>query len=237
MQIIIHTCDCFASGTLCVIVGIMLQLPRPYLSHSAKALWKSNREGFRNKYYRPGGPQSSSPEMDFGKDIAKQLETLEITNPILKGFIDDGKLPVYPVRELKIEVTVEGVPLLGYLDMFHPDTLAFRDQKTGHSKWTSEIVNKHPQLPFYAILIHATRGSVAEVCHLDWMQTEMVDEFDSLKINGKEYSVPCSVPRFTGHIESFERVITPLDRFAELQDIVQCAHEVSADYQNYLKNK
>lgn len=214
----------------------MLTLPRPYLSHSAKSLWRSNKEAFRNKYYQPGTSSASSPEMDFGKDIARQLETLEITDPVLKGFIDSGKLPVYPVREKKIEVTVSDVPLLGYLDMFHPDTLSFRDQKTGHSKWDQGIVNKHPQLPFYAILIHATEGSVAEVCHLDWMQTEMVDEIDSLKINGKEYGVPFSVPKFTGHIESFERIITPMDRFAELQDIVQAAHEIEADYQKHLKN-
>lgn len=215
----------------------MIELPRAYLSHSAKSLWQSNREGFRMKYYYPEGHSASSPEMDFGRDIAKQLETLEITDPILKKFIVEGKLPIYPVREHKIEVVVEDVPLLGYLDMFHPVTLSFRDQKTGHSGWTQESVDKHPQLPFYAILIHATRGEVSEVCHLDWMQTEMVDEIDSLKINGREYGVPFAVPKLTGYIESFERIITPMDRFCELQDIVQAAHEISADYKKWKLNQ
>lgn len=215
-----------------------LLLPLGYLSHSAKTLWKSDKQSYRNKYYYRNNVSSlSSPEIDFGKNIAEQLETMNITNPMLKYFIDSGQLPVYPVREHELRVTIEGVPLLGKLDMFHPATLTFRDDKTGHKEWTQKIVDKHPQLPFYSLLIKEKYGSVNEQCYLDWMQTEMVNETNTIIINGTEYTSTIQVPQFTGHIELFERTITDMDRFRELQDIVQCAHEISADYKRFLENQ
>lgn len=181
-------------------------------------------------------PPRTSVEMTLGFDVAKQLETLQITDPVLQGFIDSGKLPVYPVREHRIQVEIQGVPLLGFMDMYHPENNDFRDQKTGRVPWNQARVDSHSQLPFYSLLIEAKHGKAADKGYIDWMEALLVDEVDPIMIHGKRYEVAEKFPKLTGRIESFERRISDLDRYRELEDIVTAAHEISADFLQFKKN-
>lgn len=177
--------------------------------------------------------------MLFGHNIAKQLET-KITDPVLQSFVDSGALPLYPFREHRIQVTIHDVPLLGFIDSFDPDTHAFRDQKTSHRTpkgehaWNQARVDALAQLPFYSALIEAKHGGLSPVCYLDYMETDWkksITTFDGHDLDGKSDEL-----FLTGHLETFERTISPMDRYRELEDTVQCAWEISADFIQYKKN-
>ena len=123
-----------------------------------------------------------------------------------------------------------------------PDSLSligtpkFYEYKSGVDPWTQEKVNDHMQLKLYSLGIKEQYGSVEDLCHLFWLPTVMEDVIDGLKINGKQYGVTIQVPRLTGELFTFPCVVTEIERFRARQWIVQGAHEISADYQNFLKN-
>ncbi len=211
----------------------MITLPRPYLSYSAKSLWRSSKQQFRDRYYL-NKVSAQTPEQKFGHDIAKQLET-EITDPILKGFVDSGKLRLYPFREHRIQVTIHDVPLLGVLDGFDPDMQTFCDQKTGHTRWTDARVDALAQLPFYANLVKAQHGFEVNEAYLDYMETRFKKSttvFDGVELEGTSDEL-----ELTGFFQTFPRHISIMDMYSELEDTIQSAHEISADYLSFKKNQ
>lgn len=206
-------------------------LPRPYISYSAATLWYSNKSAFRTKYYTPGiGEGISSPQMDFGKELADMIKD-DPENPIV------AHIPKYEIRDVGFTVSISDVPVL----MF-PDTLSiidipkFREYKSGMEPWDQKRVDNHMQLKLYSLGIKEQYGAAEDLCYLDWLPTVMEDVTDGIKINGKQYGVTIQVPRLTGELISFPCVVSEIERFRARQWIVGAAHEISNDYQNYLKN-
>jgi hypothetical protein len=208
-----------------------MTLPRPYISYSAASLWYQNKSAFRTKYYTPGvGGGLSSVQMDFGKELADMLKD-DPENPVV------AHIPKYEIRDVGFTVSISDVPVL----MF-PDSLSligtpkFYEYKSGVDPWTQKLVDNHMQLKLYSLGIKEQYGAVEDLCHLFWLPTVMTDVVDGLRINGKQYGVTIQVPRLTGEIISFPCVVTEMERFRARQWIVAAAHEISADYSNYLKN-
>lgn len=208
----------------------MIKLPKPHLSYSAASLWYTNKSQYRSNYYTPSEIRSSSPQTDYGKEIAD----------LLKDHPDDPRvahIPKYEIRDVGFIVDISGVPVLMY-----PDTLSiigtpkFREYKTGVEPWTDKRVAEHMQLKLYSLGVKIKYGSVEDLCHLDWLPTEMVDEVQEQKINGRTYSVPFQVPRMTGEIISFPCVVTEVERYRAREWICQAAHEIAADYAKFLKS-
>ncbi len=208
----------------------MLTLPRAYLSYSAASLWYQNKSQFRSNYYTPSGIRTSSPQTDYGKEIADMLKD-DPTNPIV------AHIPSYEIKDVGFTVDISGVPVLMY-----PDSLSligtpkFYEFKTGVDPWTQEKVDDHMQLKLYSLGIKIKYGSVQDECTLFWLPTKMEDEIQETKINGKVYKVAFQVPKMTGEVIPFPCVITEVERYRAREWIVQAASEISADYQRYLKS-
>ncbi len=92
------------------------------------------------------------------------------------------------------------------------------------------------QLKVYSLGIKEQYGAVLDECRLLWLVSGMVTEMDTVKIGGKETIVPFTSPKLTGQIISFTTEVTEIERYRAREWLVQAAHEIQADYKNYLKN-
>lgn len=200
----------------------MYHLPKGYLSHSAMDLWLKNPKAYRAKYYEKSH-DLVTPEITFGKNVATLLEHADDSLKHVKQ---------YSHPEYKLDFTVGGVPILGYIDSFDPEERRFLEFKTGHAPWDAVRVRKHPQLTLYSLGIQTVLGSVHDECELVWLETEKVKKQTLGLIRHEDaHSI-----RLTGRMEVFKREIEQWerDRMAEL--IVKIAAEISEDYQAY-KNR
>lgn len=206
-------------------------LPRDYLSYSAATCWYDNKPLFRAKYYGPHGAKISSVQMDYGGEIAEMIKN-DPENPLV------AHIPKYEIRDEGFTVDISGVPVLMYPDSLSTiGTPRLYEYKTGVDEWTQKKVDNHMQLKLYSLGIKEKYGSVEDLCHLLWLVTKMEPVTDGLKINGRQYGVTIDLPCMTGEVITFPCVVSDLERYRAREWICQAAFEISADYQNYLKNK
>jgi hypothetical protein len=111
-------------------------------------------------------------KMAYGKDIGEKLATDPTFLPEVKR---------YKVFEQRLTATISGVPLVGYLDSFCPDTFCFQEYKTSSNikKWNKKSADKHGQLDFYYLLIYLNHRKKPEDldCHLWYIPVEEVVDF------------------------------------------------------------
>lgn len=199
-----------------------LILPKPWLSWSALSCWLSNPARFRKEYFE-AGQKLDTKYFRFGKGIAEMIEEGKH-----KELLPD--LIVYEKPEYEIRTTVNGVPILSYLDSYDPKNNVFREFKTGKIAWTQTKVQKHDQLVFYAVALKHSIGKTPEYCDLDWIQTKEggVEVEDFWRSNEKQVNV-------TGYIKSFHREFDEreIERMENL--IVKVANEISEAYKNFIK--
>jgi len=211
------------------------KLPKEYLSYSAISMWYSNKPGFRSRYYIKGSKGGlSTPEMDYGKELADDLKDRPDAAHI-------AHVPKYEVRDEGFMVDVFGVRVLMY-----PDTLSligtpkFREYKSSvydesSLTWTQKKVDEHMQLDIYSMGIKKKYGAVEDLCHLDWMVTEKVPEESVMRIGGHAVRADLLIPRITDKLITFERIVTEIQRYRAKEWIVQAANEIQEDYKKYLK--
>lgn len=194
-------------------------LPKPYLSYSALNLWKINKDDFRNRYYLNIKFGENKYSL-FGKEIHQQLE---------QGAEHLLHIPRYPKHEVEIRSEVGGVPILAYLDSFHPDEKRFLDYKTGMKKWTQKQVDDLLQLPFYSMLVEREYGFVHPETKIVWLETRLVKstglltQGDTLELSGRH--------------EVFTREISAAERDHMVAWVVESAKAISEDYQEFLNKK
>ena len=146
-----------------------MKLPRGYLSWSQMDLFQKNPEEYKRVYILGEERNISNPYLDFGKLLADGLEK----NIELDFELENLKLllPKYKIAEKKIEVKMNGIKLLGYIDSFNPKTKAIYEYKTGKSRWTQDRADKHGQLDFYSVLIYVKYKVIPKI-ELVWVETE-----------------------------------------------------------------
>lgn len=198
-------------------------LPKGYLSYSAIDTWIKNPEQYRRRYYE-NEEFPMTPELTFGKKIA---ELLEVNDPSV------AHIPRYNKPEQSIKCTIDEVPVFGFIDDFDTREHRFREYKTGKTPWTEDRVLKHKQLDLYSLAIEAIYGSVVDLCHLVWMQTERVETPHSGRItHADQYGI-----KMTGEVKIFPREITKDDRLHMRWLLRSVAEEISNDYTEYLEKK
>lgn len=194
-------------------------LPRRHLSYTQMMLWIKNPQRYRREYFE-GAPKLDTKYLRFGKNMATMVEEGTYKD-ILPGLV------VYPVTELEIHTTIAGVPILAYIDNYHPEWNVFREDKTGKIPWTESRVQKHEQLVFYAAALKSFKGTMPEYCHLDWIETVEDDGSDFWSIVEKKVML-------TGVVLSFKRVFDAreVDRMEKL--VLKSAQEISRAYKEFI---
>lgn len=204
-------------------------LPKGYLSYSAYALWKRDKEAYRRRYYE-NEPSFETRETIFGKRIAKMLE---------ENHKDFDHVPRLDTPEYAIDVELDGLKLKGYLDTFDSKTFGFGEYKTGHADkygkdpWDAVKVRKHEQLVFYSLLIKLKHGKVKNKTWLAWLETILQGK--SISFAGHTLESDSQEVILTGRIQIFERVIFEWERKKLIKEIKKIATEITDDYENYLK--
>jgi len=203
-------------------------LPRGYLSSSACDLWETNPNAYREKYYLHSRG-FDSPYTDFGKWFADDIEKYPAKYP---------NIPKGDIGEFPVKWTIEGVPVLGYLDSFCTKTKTIFEYKTsivkGSDSWNQVKVQKWKQLPFYAMCIHSMFGKYHPVIKLVVMQTEWADICKETRF-GTRMIVECDkkLQFASGSLDGpviYERTIELWEVKAMKQRLVRIATEISTDY-------
>ncbi len=176
------------------------------LSWSSLSLFNLKPYGDKEKWYRRyvlGTKDPVNNEMIFGKKIADSFQSKTPLAPVT----------LYPVVEHKLEVKLDGIPLIGYIDTYDSDTHCFREFKTGKAAWTQKRANEHGQLKMYALMLYllykAKPGSYT--IHLDWIPTEEgwdvpIQFISPIKIESFEVKITMAdITKFASYIKRTAR--------------------------------
>jgi hypothetical protein len=197
-------------------------LPSKYLSWSQMTCWLKSPARYRQEYFEHG-EKLDTRFLRFGKGVAELIESGK-----QKELLPD--LIVYDIREHKIQTTVNGVPILSYLDDYDPIENVFREKKTGKIPWTQAKVQKHDQLVFYATALKWSIGKIPAYCDLDYIETRegAIEREDFWRSSDK-------IIQTTGRVVSFHREFydSEIERMENL--IVKVATEISEAYKEYIK--
>ena len=105
-----------------------ISLPKGYLSWSQLDVWRRNPDRYKEEYFYDL-PKLDTKYLRFGKWFAKEIEKGRH-----KKYFPD--LPVYDKFEHKMEIELDGVKLLSYIDSYHPEEHVFLEYKTGKAPWS-----------------------------------------------------------------------------------------------------
>lgn len=203
-------------------------LPKKYLSYSQIDLWNKNKGEYRLRYYE-GKKSPDTVYTFFGRETHELIDT----DPKFA----DIRLPK---SEHRMSVKVNGIPIVGYIDTYCPDTHNFGEYKTGVRKpdgkprWTQYDVEMHEQLPFYSLLLQEKYGVKINSTYLVWLETEFEEE---IKTIGKVRIELGRKLKLTGHIEKFNRKIYQYDRDRVKKKIIRSAKEISKDYATWKRSQ
>lgn len=142
-------------------------LQRP-MSWSQISSWEWGSYQWFEKYILDK-PIEETVALKFGKEFATAVEHNKHTVP----------LTVYKKNEYEIRGTYDGIPYVGILDSWNPETKELAEYKTGVKKWDAKRVSGHRQLTFYAMLLYLFEGIKPEEVKmiLQHVPTEVKSDF------------------------------------------------------------
>jgi hypothetical protein len=156
--------------------------------------------------------QETNPAMEFGKEVGNKL----ISDP---AFLPD--VLRYPVFEQQLKGKVMGIPIIGFLDSFDPETKNFYEYKTSSNprKWTAKTAQEHGQLMFYKLLIHLNYKVRPEDidCKLFYIPCEETEDF-KVKLSGEKVQ-SFDVKHTTADIIAFGRYM--VDTYKKMEEFVR----------------
>lgn len=202
---------------------------KEYLSHSAIDLWKRDKPAYRRRYY-DGEPSFTSPFTVFGSEVHQRVEDGKL--------LVDKHVPGDYDHEVKLEASLHGVHVLGYLDMLHKETLSVTDIKTSINPWTSLMVFKLDQLPMYQLLVKENYNKKDRTARLAWLETCWVtDEVHTRDVKGFTLEVqrPTQHLELTGVQKVIPRKIEEWELTAMREKILDVADQINADFISYQK--
>lgn len=159
---------------------------KDYLSWSQYSTWKGSKRSYW-KQYGPLNEKFDNAAFGKGRELAEALEYgpdgLSV-DPMLKAVL--LKIPKLDIMEDKFEVELSnGEKIMGYTDSINIENDEFLEYKTGKIPWDQKKVDKHGQLPFYALGYWIKSGrTVVPKCKLIWVETEH-DEEGNITYNGE----------------------------------------------------
>lgn len=202
-------------------------------------LWLRDKDAYRQRYYL-NEPYFSTPYTEFGNIVGKALEDRDWDHPVLQPV--KGKVPQQTHPEHKIEVEINGVPILSFLDDFNLETKAIEEYKTGirnngKAPWDRVKVRKHKQLTLYTRMVQEKYGTYNPDIQLTWMETEWADVCQEVEFGGSTIQECTKGLRLTGHVEVFPRHIREweLERIGDI--IRKTAEEISEDYTIWMEKR
>lgn len=148
--------------------------PRPYLSWTQLTTLEHSEKQYK-KFYIEGGRLPINRGMALGKEVADALERDEETGDAIKDLVI-SQLPKFALMDHQFETEIKigkiKIPLLSKIDTAKKDLSAFKEYKTGTTKWGQKEADKHGQITFYAVVIHSITGKIPQDIELVWAPTQ-----------------------------------------------------------------
>lgn len=198
--------------------------PRGYISPTQVDMWLRSRERYIRNYFE-GEQDQGNVYTEYGSRVAKAQEDGGDSegDVLIDTFI--AMLPEkYPHREYTMRVPFETkhgtVELLGRMDQWHDELLAFRDTKTGTKPWTIAKAQKSVQMRHYSSMIYLKHGKLPSEAWIDWGETSF-DSEGNLAL--------------TGRVEALQVKHSLADVLEYLALVTRVAVEIDAAYRDYLK--
>lgn len=201
-----------------------MNLPKSHFSYSQLNLWEQSKTQYIQRYFK-NEPYHETPELKFGKEFAKRLETSDVfgCEEKLSQALTATQKHLFKTREQKLTNELQKIPLLSFLDSSKEDLSEIVEIKTGKKAWDQARVNQHAQLDFYALQAKLTTGKLPEKIKLIWVETKNAGQ----QTAGWYEIVP------TGRVAVFERQVTESElKTLELR-IIQVVQEISAAYTSF----
>lgn len=160
---------------------------RPYISWSQYKLWRKSPTEYEDIYLY-GGDSPTSSYMELGSEIHEDIE--KGTSKVAGMELIKVLLPNYKEHEKIIKTTVEGVPMLGKIDLYEETKKEIRmaDLKTSKNKWTQRQADTLKQLVFYNMMLKMPREAREIETRVYWIGTDgesLTGEFQSFKVDIK----------------------------------------------------
>lgn len=116
--------------------------------------------------------------MAFGRTMAEGLEHGEATGDIVLDLLME-RLPKFEIMDKPIEAVLKDgkrpIPLLAKPDTMKADMTAFKEYKTGQTKWTRRQVDESGQVTFYATVMFLIKGKIPHDIELVHVETAKED--------------------------------------------------------------
>lgn len=116
---------------------------RPYSWSQHQSFRDYDKEEWYSKYIL-GNPTPTNKRMLFGSAVGNRIET------------DPTYIPQLPrgIMEYGIEVMMDDIALVGYMDAYDPETKTINEYKTSSpTGWDQKKVDEHGQLTLYCLLL------------------------------------------------------------------------------------
>jgi hypothetical protein len=156
---------------------------RPFSWSQHQSFRDYDKEEWYSKYIL-GNPTPTNKRMAFGSAVGKRIET------------DPTYIPQLPrgIMEYGIEVMMNDITLVGYMDAYEPETKTINEYKTSSpAGWDQEKVDNHGQLTLYCLLLLLKENINPEdvTIQLHHMHTEESGDF-SIK-----FATPFTIDTYT----------------------------------------
>lgn len=139
-------------------------------------LIESNPKGYIERYIY-GEEGHTSRAMAYGSQLADALEHDELSGNMAIDLMA-AQLPRFELMDVAFETIIKGtpeVPLLIKMDSRKEDLSAFKEYKSGTTKWNREKADKSGQVTFYAMGAYLVTGKIPADIELIHLPTHYVD--------------------------------------------------------------
>ena len=160
--------------------------PRPHLSWSSMIILEQSEETWID-IYLGDRKMPINRGRALGKEVADALESGDDTGDVVKDLVMAG-IPKFDLMDHKFSVSImvdkEEIPLLAKIDTAKKNMSAFKEYKTGATKWDQKKVDQSGQISFYTVVLHALAGKIPKDIELVWALSEK-DENDRVELTGE----------------------------------------------------
>jgi CheY-like chemotaxis protein len=154
--------------------------PQGYLSWSQLSLWESSPERYKEHYFY-GKKTPINRGMAFGKKMADGLERDELTGDVVLDLMME-RIPKFEVMDKEFRTELKNgkdtIIILAKPDTMKADMTAFKEYKTGVTRWTRKKVDECGQITFYATAMWLKTGKIPK-------DIELVDVATKAALDGK----------------------------------------------------
>ena len=200
-----------------------INLPKQYISISQVNLWLQDSKKYIDRYFLEL-PEEPSIYMDFGKQFATDCEAFikdgQLNETFPTFYLDKMQPFIGKESEKEIGLSINGIQVRGFIDVYDKDNNTVIDFKTSGKQWTQETLQSSLQMRTYALAMY-TNGAEIPTSQINWLETKVVN----------------NALQFTERTDEITYQFSMTEMLQAVELIYETAVEISKEYDYFLMNK